>query len=146
MGGPTKDQALAFAIMLQAGLPPSDAIGYFYESIEEAGEALQRWLRSRNLKEAQKVLLGKSWTEMSLDEQCKAGLDYAYAGMAYFLFSHNYSSMGTGDQAKYNAARQALEARLAGTAGKGDALSRFLDDFVAGKLKGTNGVPLSRMS
>ncbi len=142
--GPSKDQALAFAIMLQAGLPAPQAITYFTDSTDpaELAQLLSSWTRSRNLREAQKVLLGKAWQEMNLDEQCKAALDYSYAGMAYFLFSHNYSEMGSSDQNKYNAARGALEARMAGTAGRGDALSRFLDDFVAGKYKGVVRTPI----
>lgn len=128
---PSKEQALQFAIMLQAGLPASDAIRFFVESEDprELAEVMGRWLRSKALADAQVTLLGKSWQEMTLDEQVKTSLDYSHAGMAYFLFSRNYSEMGQSDQAKYNAARAALEARQAGTLGKSDPLSRFLEEF-----------------
>jgi hypothetical protein len=138
--GPSKEEALQFAIMLQAGLPASDAIRYFTDSQDpkELALLLDKWLHSKAVASAQVTLLGKAWQEMTLDEQCKAGLDYAYAGMAYCLFSRNYSEMGTTDQAKYNAARIALESKIAGMAGKGDPLSQFLADFVA-KQKGKDG-------
>lgn len=138
---PSKEQALQFAIMLKAGLPASQAIRYFTESQDPAELALMldKWTHSKALADAQVKLLGKPWQDMSLDEQCDAGLDYAYAGLAYFLFSTNYAEMGSGDRAKFDTARQALEARRAGTAGRGDALSRFLDDFTARKLREADG-------
>lgn len=128
---PTKEQALAFAIMLKAGLPKSDAIRFFVDSDDprDLMEAINGFMRSRNLAEAQKELLKKSWQEMNIDEQVKTALDYAHSGMAYFLFSTNYSEMGQSDQAKFNAARTALEARQAGTLGKSDPLTRFLEEF-----------------
>lgn len=134
---PTEDQAIQFAIMLQAGLPASDAILYFTTEDEPSvlADLLQEWTRSAALKRAMLKLLGKPWQDMSLDERCKNALDFAYAGMAYYLFSRNYSEMGPADKAKYDTARLALEARAAGTAGKGDALSMFFDDLKAGKLK-----------
>lgn len=137
---PSKDQALSFAIMLKAGLPPSDAVRFFSESDDpqELAALMNAFLRSRALAQAQKELLGKSWQEMSLDEQVATAIDYAHAGMAYFLFSTNYSQMGQSDQAKFNAARTALEARIAGTLGKSDPLSRFLEEFTA-KKKVENG-------
>lgn len=135
--GPDKDQALQFAIMLQAGLPPSDAILYFTE-VEDPRELalmLQKWQKSANVKRAMLHLMGKPWQDMTLQEQCQNALNFTYAGMAYFLFSNNYSEVTPSDKAKYDTARLALESFQAGTAGKGDALSAFFDDFKAGKLK-----------
>jgi hypothetical protein len=134
---PSKDEALQFAIMLQAGLPASEAILYFIqpEDPQELALVLRKWLASAAVKEATKVLLGKSWTEMTLEEKIKTATDNHYAQLAYFLFSHNYSDLGTTDKAKADTARQALEAKLAGTAGKGDALSQFFSDINSGKIK-----------
>jgi hypothetical protein len=133
---PNKEQALAFAIMLQAGLPASDAIRFFSDSEDpaELASLVSKWLRSKALAGAQNELLGKPWQGMTIDEQVKTALNYSHAGMAYYLFSRNYSELGQSDQSKYNAARQALEARQAGTLGKSDPLSRFMDEFVARKL------------
>ena len=123
--------------MLQAGLPASEAILYFTETSDpqELAHMLRKWMTSKAVKEATSQLLGKSWTEMTLEEKIKTATDNHYAQLAYFLFSHNYSDLGQVDKAKADTARQALEAKLAGVAGKGDALSQFFHDINTGKIK-----------
>lgn len=135
--GPSKDQALQFAIMLGAGLPASEAILYFTESEDprELQEMLSGWMRSRAVKSAMAELQGKAWTDMSLEEQINNALNQHYRGLAYFLHSHHYAEVGEKDKAKLDTARNALEAKVAGTAGKGDALSQFFADINSGKLK-----------
>lgn len=134
---PTDDDALQFCIMLQAGLPPEQAICYFTDSPDPADVALllSKWMRCRAVKRAQQRLLGKSWQEMTLEERVETGLTYHYNSLAYLLFSQNYSSVGPADKAKLDSARNALEQKKAGTAGQGDALSRFMDDLRTGKVK-----------
>lgn len=134
---PTKDQAWQFALMIQAGLPSSEAITYFTDSTDpqELGIMLRRWMSSKLVRDASATLMGKSWQEMTLEEKIKTSLDYHYAGLAYFLLSHNYSEVGDKDKAKADAARHALESKLAGTAGKTDALSQFFNDINTGKVK-----------
>ena len=139
VGLPSPDEALQFCIMLQAGLPAEQAILYFCDTTDPAEIAamLGKWTRSRAVKQAQQTLLGKGWQEMTLEERIDCGLNYHYNSLAFLLFSTNYSSVGPADKAKLDSARQALEAKKAGTAGQGDALSRFMDDFRAGKLGAT---------
>lgn len=134
---PTDDQALQFAIMLQAGLPAAQAIQYFAVSDDplEVGQMLKKWMASRAVRTAQTRLMGASWQEMSLEARIDAALNQHYAGMAWLLFSQHYADANSADKGKLDSARQALEARKAGTAGKGDALSRFFDDLNTGKLK-----------
>jgi hypothetical protein len=141
---PTKDQAFQFAIMLQAGLPASEAILYFVqpEDPQELAIILRKWIHSAAVKEATSQLLGKSWVNMTLEEKIKTATDNHYAQLAYFLFSHNYSDLGTVDKAKADTARTALEAKMAGVAGKTDALSQFFDDINSGKIKLGKPVPL----
>lgn len=130
-------QAQQFALMLQAGLPASEAIQYFTESDDpvELGEMLKSWARSSTVKRAQVALLGKSWTDMSLDEMIQHGLHHHYAQLAYLLYSHHYGEVSVADKSKLDTARASLEAKQAGNAGKTDALSRFYDDITSGKLK-----------
>lgn len=134
---PTAEQAQQFAIMLNAGLPASDAILYFTDATEpqEIAFTLNEWQKSSQVKKAMLTLMGKPWQDMSLDEQCKHALNVHYAALAYFLYSHNYSEVGPGDKTKLDTARTALEARAAGTAGKGDALSMFFEDLKSGRVK-----------
>lgn len=135
--GPSDEQARAFAVMLSAGLPAEQAILYFTDTQDPAqvSEMLRVWTRSRKVQAAQALLMGKSWQEMSLEERIKYALDQHYSALAYLLYSTNYNSVGPQDKAKLDTARVALEQKLAGTAGKGDALSQFFEDFRAGKLK-----------
>ena len=137
LAGPSEHEAHSFAVMLQAGLPPSEAILYFTD-LDDPGDVAQllaKWQRSRAVKVAMVRLMGKPWQEMSTEEMIKSGLDFHYRGLAYVLFSHNYAEAGPQDKAKLDSARAALEAKLAGLAGKTDALSRFFDDISTGKLK-----------
>lgn len=134
---PTEEQALQFVIMLSAGLPPEQAILYFIETEDpnEIALSLGKWQRSRMVKQAHLKLLGKSWTDMTLDERIDNALNQHYSTLAYLLFSTNYISVGSTDKAKLDTARQALESKKAGTAGKGDALSQFMDDLKSGRVK-----------
>ena len=137
MTGPDKNNALQFAIMLNAGLPARDAILYFAESDDPStlAQQLNVWLRSKNVREALSTLQGKSWQQMSLKEKMTAALDQHYAGLAYFLYSNNYSDLGSQDKLKADTARTAIEAKVAGNAGKMSALDEFFADFKSGKLK-----------
>ena len=123
--------------MLNAGLPSSDAIMYFVETEDpkELAFILAEWQKSMAVKKAMLNLMGKAWQDMSLDEQCTHALNQHYASLAYYLYSHNYSEVGSHDKPKIDTARVALEARQAGTAGKGDALSVFFEDLRSGKVK-----------
>lgn len=146
MTNPTKDQAFQFALMLAAGLSPTEAILYFTDEEDPhfLGEMLRKWTRSKEFKQATIEQLGKSWQEMSLEEQISKATDRHYAQLAYLLFSSHYGEVGPSDKAKLDTARQSLEAKQAGTAGKTDALSRFFDDINQGKLKLNLPVPVKR--
>jgi hypothetical protein len=136
MNLPTKDEALQFAIMLKAGLPARDAIVYFAQGDDPSSLAQQLsfWLRSKSVRDALTVLEGKPWQKMSLKEKMEAALDQHYAGLAYFIYSNNYSDLGKDERMKADTARTALEAKVAGNAGKMSALDEFFTDFKAGKL------------
>lgn len=133
--GPDQDQALQFCLMLQSGLPASEAIRYFVPEDDpaELGRILLAWKRSSLVQRQWDRLQGKKWTEMSLDERIRVGLDRNRAGMAYILYSINYSEASPSEKAKLDTARGALEAYVAGNAGKGSPLDDFLADMKAGK-------------
>lgn len=135
---PTKDEALSFAIMLQAGMPSLDAIRYFLpEGLgeREARELHDKWVRSKVVADAFLALQGKPWQEMSLDERITWAINKHYGEMAYFLYSRNYAEMGPSDRAKADICRQSLEARQAGNAGKQDTLTKFFEDLKRGSIK-----------
>jgi hypothetical protein len=134
---PSQDQAFQFATMLRAGLPAEQAILYFLSDSDPViiTATLSKWQRSRAVGQAVKALEGKEWTEMSLDEMLNASLAQHYRTLAFLLYSTNYITANQGEKSKLDSARQAIEAKIAGTAGKVDALSAFYDDLRTGKIK-----------
>lgn len=135
---PTSEQALDFALMLNAGMPPEDAIVYFAEegqAAEEMAEVLPLWLKSKEVASAILTLQGKKWQDMTAEEKIQFAINKHYTEMAYFLYSHNYSTLTGAYKSKADTCRAALEAKLAGTAGKMTALDRFLTDAASGKVK-----------
>jgi hypothetical protein len=134
---PNEEQALQFAIILSAGLPPSEAIRYFAisEDPAEIMQQLRKWMSSKAVRQAQNKLLGKQWQDLPLEERIKLSLDRHYSGMAWILFSQHYAEADSSMKGKLDAARQALEAKMAGTSGKMDALSQFFDDINRGRVK-----------
>lgn len=132
------DEATAFCLMLQAGLPPEEAMVYFLPEgagKKDALELLAVFQSSKAVKKAQRAQLGKAWQELTLEERIKVALDQHYAGLAYLLFSTHYATATMGDKSKLDTARAALETKQAGMAGKTDALARFFDDLQTGRLK-----------
>jgi hypothetical protein len=134
---PTEDQAMAFCIMLQTGLPAEQAMLYFTDTNDpaELNQMVKAWLRSHAVARAQRELMGKSWQEMTLDERIGKSLEQHYASLAYLLFSTNYCTVQGTEKSKLDSAREALERKVAGTSGKGDELQRFMDDLRSGKLQ-----------
>lgn len=134
---PSASEALQFALMLKAGLPTSDAIVYFFPEDFPAAELEaehQRWRKSKVVAKACEKVQGRPWVEMTLDQQIQFSIDKHYAEMAYYLYSHNYSELQGADKTKADTCRVALEAKLAGMAGKLDALSSFFADLKSGKV------------
>ena len=135
---PTKDEAEQFALMVTGGMPPTDAIRYFYDTNppNELQAAQYTWMRSPHVKRA--ILdhqRGKSWQGMTLDERIDYTINKHYSEMAYFLYSHNYATLMGPDKAKADTCRTALEAKLAGTAGQLNPLERFWDDVRRGVIQ-----------
>lgn len=137
-----EDTALQFAILLHAGLPASEAILYFTESEDPAEVAAQlgRWLRSKTVRLASASLMQKSWQKMSLDERCRYALDQHYSQLAYLLHSQHYGEVEPATKSKLDTARTAIEAKLAGMAGKSDSLSQFLDALKSGQRRVGGGL------
>jgi hypothetical protein len=139
---PDKEQAFAFATMIQAGLPASEAILYFYDSDDPGflSLAAHKWARCRAVREATLSLMGKAWHKMSTKERMEYALDQHYSQLATLLFSINYQEATPNDKQKMDSARTALEAKVAGTAGKVDTLTAFFEDVKSGRVK-LNPIP-----
>jgi hypothetical protein len=141
------DNALQFAVMLHAGLPANEAILYFADSDDpgEIASQLHRWMKSKLVRSASAGLMRKPWQSMSLDERCKYALDQHYSQLAYLLHSEHYGQAEPALKGKLDTARNAIEAKLAGMAGKTDALSQFLMDLKTGSRRVGAPVALSEV-
>lgn len=132
-----KDTAMSFAVLLRAGVPPGDAIRYFCDAETSSAELtllLTKWLKHRYVQEALVIVDGKPWHEMNATEQIEKSLKKHYSEQAYYLFSHNFTDLNPSELTKANLARTTLEAKLAGNAGKVDAMTAFMGEMVE-KLK-----------
>lgn len=138
---PNKEQAEQFALMLQAGMTAGEAIRYFFPEEAQALAQAERWSKSAEVARAIVKFQGKSWQAMAADERIQTAMDLHYNQLAWFLYSRNYAELSGPERQKADICRQALEAKLAGTAGKLDPLSRFWDDVRSGRVK-LNAAPL----
>ena len=142
---PTSEQAIQFAVMLEAGVPPSDAVLYFLSEPTDIAVAANKWPRCAAVRKALMSLQSKPWEKMSLEEKMTNALDYHYTTLAYVLRSNHYGEVDQATKSKLDAARVAIESKLAGTAGKTDALTRFFDDLAAGRVKALAAKPAAQV-
>ena len=126
---PKPDEAMELALMLQAGVEPRQALGYFFDSSSEADIAYAHWLPHRRLQEAFTKLNKGEWQKLSPEERIELALNKHYAEMAYFLWTHHFAELAGKELDKADVCRDVLEKKLAGTAGQ-TPLQRFWDDFV----------------
>lgn len=132
---PTPDQALQFAIMVTAGIPPREALTYFTDAQGADFDLIfDGWCRSREYSQALLKLQGKAFQDMTLEERIQWSLNKTYTEMAYFLHSHNYSELEGALKTKADTCRQVLENKQAGMAGQLNVLSQFWADMAAGKF------------
>lgn len=119
-------------------MPSVQAMKYFIPSTglaEVRFRALHdQWLASPLMAEALLKVQGKAWQDMDLDERMQFAINKHYTEMAYFLYNHNYAEASGSDKTKADTCRAALEAKLAGMAGKTDALTKFWADVSSGKI------------
>lgn len=134
---PTKIEAHQFALMLGSGMPGIDVLAYFLPELgaTDLKQELARWLATPVVRASILAQMGKSWQDMTLDERITFSVDKHYSEMAYFLYSHNYSQLMGPDRQKADICRQALEAKIAGNAGKLGPLESFWADIKSGKVQ-----------
>lgn len=132
---PNSFQAAEFALMLHAGVPPLDALAYFVDAGEQAPEIAHKWMHCEAVRKELRTLQGKTFQKMSLEERLQHAIEKHYSEMAYYLHSHNYNDLEGAMKQKADTCRTALEAKLAGMAGKSDAMTQFFNDLAIGKVK-----------
>lgn len=126
------EEAWQFAVILSSGCPHLQALSYFYPDCKlgELKVELDRWLKSAKVRKSIIKLQGKEWEAMSLQERLEYSINKHYSELAFFLYNANYNDLIGPDRAKADVCRTVIEAKLAGMAGKQDAMTRFFDDFL----------------
>lgn len=147
---PSPDQAYQMALIVSAGAPTMDAFRYFVPSdanltTMQMTAIHDRWVRSKEYAEATRKIQGAAWQEMGADERIKFAIDKHYTEMAYFLYAHNYADLTGQDKAKADTCRTALEAKLAGTAGKLSELEQFWGEMRAKAAAKSAAAPVSTL-
>lgn len=133
----TAEQALQLAIMTRAGMPSRDAVRYFADpsmSEKDLDYFHDAWMRSKAYAQAVVKLQGKPWQDLTLEQMLDLVAKKAYTEMAYFLYANNLAELSGPDLTKANTFRVAIEQKMAGQAGKLDALSQFWDDLAKGRI------------
>lgn len=142
---PTQDQAYQFALMLMTGVPASEAVQYFLpdDLVVEADYPLKlarEWAKSKAVAQELVKLQKGEWTALTPQQRIQLALDKHYNEMAYFLYTHNYAEEhNPANKSKADTCRMALEAKLAGMAGKMNELATFWSDLMAGRVKVPQG-------
>ena len=143
----TREIADQVALILGSGMPLAEAVRYFIdpETLADQPELVRqltdRWATNKLLADAVTRVQGKSWNLMSLEERINLAINKHYCEMAYYLYSRNYTELEGAARLKADVCRDALEKKLAGTAGQRDALAAFLADVKNGVVR--LGAPLA---
>jgi hypothetical protein len=139
----TAPQAEEFARIVLSGVPTSRAVYYFLPAEctkDDAEEAAKEWYAQKEVQDSlQRLTGGVPWQRLDRNERLTLALDKHYAELAYFLWSNNYSELDGAGKQKADTCRQALESKVAGTAGKGNAMERFYEDLLTQYKRG--GIP-----
>ena len=144
---PSELHAKQFALLLHAGVPPTEAIQLFldFKDAAELNAALQVWSRANLVRGALRDLRGKAWEKMTTEEMIEEGLEQHYRQLAFTLDNLHYFEVSASDRQKLDAARTALEAKKAGTAGAGNGLDEFMNLLRQNKIKPA-AIPVPRPS
>jgi hypothetical protein len=130
----TGTEAVAFAEMLLSGVPVAEAVPYFWDRSVTEAELLAcegAWPQQTAVRAAMQVMTGgEPWHKMDEPVRLEVSLKKHYSELAYFLWTTNYAECDGGAKVKADTCRQALEAKVAGMAGKESPLARFYHDLL----------------
>ena len=134
---PDETQAKQFALLLFAGVAPSEAVQVFLdlEDFKQLMGALEVWRKNRGVRAALNNLRGGAWERKSTEHMIGEALEQHYRQLAFTLDNMHYFEATPQDRQKLDAARDALEKKQAGTAGQSDGLTEFMNALRANKVK-----------
>tara|TARA_R110002020_G_scaffold391113_2_gene601510 strand:- start:804 stop:1202 length:399 start_codon:yes stop_codon:yes gene_type:complete len=121
-------------MMVLSGVPVGEAVRHFCDAEEEddrlAGYA-ERWPVQDEVVAAVRRLNGDAvWHELTDSTRLDVSLKKHYNEMAYFLWSTNYVELEGSAKVKADTCRAAIEAKVAGMAGKESPLAAFYHNLL----------------
>ena len=131
----TLEEAKEFAQMVLAGAPVGEVVPYFCDGTESEAQRIaceRQWTAQREVVEALEVMLGGvAWHRMTDPQRLDAAVTKHYNELAYFLWTTNYAEADEGTKLKADTCRTAIEAKVAGMAGRESPLAQFYHDLLA---------------
>lgn len=134
---PDETQAKQFALLLFAGVAPSEAIQLFIDvsDYKQLLAALEVWRKNRAVRRASNELRGGAFERKTTENMIAGALEQHYRQLAFTLENMHYFESTPQDRQKLDSARDALEKKVAGTAGASDGLTEFMNALRANKVK-----------
>jgi len=130
-----KREAEEFASIIVSGAPIAEAVHYFVGEQPVTEEDLltyeETWPLQDHVVEALRTMTGgEPWNRMTDTQRLDVSLVKHYNEMAYFLWTTNYAECDGGTKMKADTCRQAIEAKVAGMAGRESPLAQFYHDLL----------------
>jgi hypothetical protein len=130
----TKTESEQFAMMVLSGVPVLEAVQYFCDQ-ETSAETVEscriHWpVQESVLSAVRRLNGGDVWHQMTDEKRMDTSLKKHYNEMAYFLYSTNYMDLEGSAKTKADTCRSAIEAKVAGMAGKESPLAAFYHDLL----------------
>jgi hypothetical protein len=130
----TAGEAQQFAQIVLSGAPVPEAVRYFWpEPLNPEDEAAYCacWpVQPEVLNALQRMTGGEPWHALTDETRLETALTKHYNELAYFLWTTNYTECAGADKVKSDTCRAAIEAKVAGMAGRESPLARFYHDLL----------------
>ena len=130
----TDTEGREFALMLLAGAPVADIVPDFWNSPGDEQTRIaceQLWPQQPEVREAIEALAGgQPWHQLSDEARWELALQQHYSELAYILWTTNYAEAEGPTRTKVDTCRTAIEAKVAGMAGRDSPLAQFYHDLL----------------
>jgi hypothetical protein len=131
----TRKEAEQFVMMVLSGAPIPEVVRYFCDESMSDEELLayeELWPTQREVLAAmERTMGGEAWHKLSDEQRLDVSLKKHYNEMAYVLWTTNYADITGAQKLKADTCRQAIEAKVAGMAGRESPLAQFYHDLLS---------------
>jgi|TARA_R100001086_G_scaffold199110_2_gene115380 hypothetical protein len=131
----TQAEAQQFAQIVLSGAPIPEAVRYFWDvtlTEDQAARYEQAWPRQPEVVAAVEAQSGGApWHLLTDGVRWERALQKHYNELAYFLWTTNYAECVGAEKIKADTCRAAMEAKVAGMAGRESPLATFYHELLA---------------